>query len=137
MKRPEFSDVTDDLKGFGSLAGPGVESHYKAHDSLDQNGQGVTYQVACDSCGGPNGVTVGFDEFAVGAMRLLPPRWGARGGGMHPNVPCVYCQMVLPLVITPDECTRQLRAGIMAKKVSQAQIQHWQQQVAAMVPRRV
>lgn len=135
MKNPEFSDVADDLKGFGTLAGPAVDEHYRAQAQLDPNGEGVHFIVFCDSCGTKNRVTTSFQELTYGMLRVIPPGWKRAHGGLTPNVGCRTCQTILMLVIVPDECARLLRSGMSQNKVPEQQVRAWTQQIHAATRR--
>lgn len=126
-RHPEFQDVDLSSFGFGALGGQGADEHHQAKARLDNQRQGVWYTVNCDNCGQPNGILVSWDEFVYGANRLVPPGWVHEPaiGGMHPNVGCNQCRAILLVAITPDECQRQIKAGVMANHIQE-------QQVAAM-----
>lgn len=125
---PNFRDVDLSQFGFGALGGAGAEEHYQARATLDPNG--VWYQAPCDNCGQPNGILINWNEFVYSANRLLPPGWQPHAGGMHPNVGCQQCRALMLLTITPDEAQRQLKAGVMANFVQEAQVAAMSQQLA-------
>lgn len=133
QRNPEFADVDMGSLGFGALGGAGAEQHYQARAELDPNRQGVWYGVACDNCGQPNKVLIEWGEFIYGANRVVPPGWAheQRIGAMHPNAACKQCRALILLAITPDECQRQLKAGVMASQISEQQIGQLSQQLAA------
>lgn len=131
-RHSEFADVDLSQFGFGALGGAGAEEHHQARSRLDPRGGGVWYQVPCDNCGHPNGILVSWNEFVYGANRLIPPNWAHEPsvGAMHPNVGCTQCRAVLLVTFTPDECQRQLKAGVMANQVNEAQVSAMSQQLA-------
>lgn len=115
-----FADVRGQLQGnMGCLAGEGVDAHYSAPEKLTDSGVG--YQVGCDNCGHRHFIVVTWDEFIYGLNRMIPPKWGfsQQVGAFHPNTGCRQCQAMIPLFIRPDECSRQIKAGVMANKLTQ------------------
>jgi hypothetical protein len=131
MRHPDFADVDLGQFGFGALGGAGADEHHQAHSRLDSSGQGVWYTVHCDNCGQSNGILVSWNEFVYGANRLVPPGWQHEPavGGMHPNVGCQQCRAVLLVTFTPDECQRQIKAGIMANQIQEGQVAAMSQQL--------
>ncbi len=128
MNNDHFEDVrgSGDLAGFGVLGGDAISSHQKATAKLSPDGLGIDYLVNCDHCGIPNRLTVSWPEFLYAANGRIPFdqsrrtawKYEQQHGGFHPNVGCAQCQMVLLLLITPDEAKRHLHAAEQAGKLT-------------------
>jgi hypothetical protein len=125
-----FADVRGDIRGnLGIMEGLGASDHYAARERV--TGAGVAYMIHCDNCGQPAEVEVTWNEFIYGMNRLLPPNWRheAKFGGFHPNMGCRTCGALLLMILKPDECARQLKAGTMANKVTEEQVRSANQQL--------
>jgi hypothetical protein len=137
MNEDHFEDMrgSGDLAGFGVLGGDAIASHHKATAKMSPDGQGIDYKLDCGHCGVPNRLTVSWGEFLYAAnsqipfdqARRAPWKYEQQFGGFHPNVGCAQCQMVLLLLITPDEAKRHLhgaeQAGKLPRGWTQAQSQ--------------
>lgn len=128
---PDFADAADDIRGFGALGGAGAEGHYTVKTNMNPDGSGMVFRLQCDNCGQPNEVLVDWGEFVFGMNGACPPNWRAHEmGGFHPNAGCRTCQYILLFLVTPDECARHIKSGIMAGRVSQQDVQQLSQQIA-------
>lgn len=131
-ERDHFDDVRHIVNAqHGVLSGDGAESHYHAREK--PSASGVAYQLPCDNCGRVASIDVSWDEFSVGAAGALPPGWiySAQFAAMHPNIGCPGCRALLPLMLTPDECGKKVRAGVNAGAIDPNRVQQIQQQVRA------
>jgi hypothetical protein len=129
MNDDPFQDVRTQLAGYGVLSGPGADQHHSARQSQDKFG--AVYVLSCDRCGTVNRLTVEWAELVYGAHRQLPPRWqyDAHNGGLTPPMGCVQCREVLRIRLLPDECARQIKAGLHANLVRQDQIAQIEQHI--------
>lgn len=136
MSNDDFADVRDVVEGLGAgiLAGEGAEFHNKVKSKLSQDGSGFDYQIRCDSCGRTLVVGISWAELIIMNNGSLPPnnewRHDARHGCFVPAVGCSHCGDHIRLGITPDECGRNLGAGIAARKITREQIQNFVSQLA-------
>jgi hypothetical protein len=108
-----FADIRHQINsGTGVLSGEGADLHYQATPSREQGGIG--YQCRCDNCGMTSKITISWDEFIIGSCQQLPPGWTPqpRFGAFTPNIGCGQCRALIPLMLTPDECGKQVRAGV-------------------------
>jgi len=134
MSNDDFADVREMVNGLGAgiLEGEGVEHHNKVKTKLSADGTGFDYQLRCDHCGRSLVVSVPWSELIIMGQGMLPPNneWkhDARNGCFVPQQGCSHCGDVIRLGITPDECNRNLSAGIAARKISREQIQRYIQQ---------
>lgn len=132
-----FADARDEVNrmGFGSLGGEGVDHHNDVKTKVIN--EGVICKLRCDRCGTLCGVTIPWTELIVMSQSMLPPNnsWkhDAHNGVFMPNSQCPHCQDFIRLGVTPDECARNLKAGVAGGKISGQQIQGFLQQ---MQPRR-
>ncbi len=111
--RDHFEDIRNNLgTGFGCLSGEGAEEIQTVH-TQPLSPQGVTYQVRCQHCGQPNKVHISWDEMIYVAFRLQPPGWvyEASRGALRPNIGCASCNVVILLLLTPDDGAKSVHAG--------------------------
>ncbi len=126
MSQDDFADVRDMVNGLGAgiLAGEGVEHHNKVKSKISQDGSGFDYQLRCDHCGRTLVVSVPWSELIIMGQSLLPGNneWkhDGRNGCFVPQQGCAHCGDVIRLGITPDECNRNLAAGISAGRYHHA-----------------
>jgi len=130
-----FSDVRNDVRGrgFGALDGDAAHTHHTARVERAKDGSGMAYLVSCDNCGTQNAMTVTWDEFLYGMHGVTAPQWvyDPAAGGFYPNVGCVYCRALNKVVFTPDECSRQVKAGVAARSISDAYVASARTKLAA------
>ena len=131
MSEDPFSDMRQNLGGFGALGGEGAEAHYTCKVTNDPGKKGRVFQVDCDNCGQPNQVMLNWDEFIFAMSGAVPPGWlySRAHRALHPNVGCASCNGLMMIVFTPDECKRHLDAGVAQKAVSPQYIQQGVQRV--------
>jgi hypothetical protein len=124
MSQDHFADMRGFLnsQGFGALGGDGAEAHHGFKSSVTP--EGVQFQVACDNCGIPNGITPTWSELVYGMCGMEAPGWkfSQRYGGFHPNAGCRSCNALIMLIFTPQECARHLKAGEAARYVTAQQV---------------
>lgn len=122
--RDHFEDVRGNLPtGFGCLSGEGAEDiHAVRTQPLSRSG--VTYQVRCQHCGQPNQVQISWDEMIYVAFRLPPPSWvyEPTRGALRPNVGCQLCNVVILLLLTPDDGAKSVHAGEAAGYIPQGYV---------------
>lgn len=119
--------------GFGALAGEGVENHYKVTNRISETGPDVIFSLPCDGCSRTLEIGVPWDELAVMANGLQPNGWiyERAAGGFMPNMTCTCRRARVRLGINPDEAGRYLKSLVAAGKVSMAEVQRLNQQIAA------
>lgn len=134
QRQPGFEDIDPAKFGFGSLGGDGVEDHYGADVQQNQNGGGMHIDVHCQHCGQKTRVDFTWDELIIASMKMVPAQFGwvynEQHGRLSPNVGCVSCKEWLPVLLTPDECERWVRAGIAAQKIDPERIKQIAQSAA-------
>jgi hypothetical protein len=131
-ERDHFDDVRHLVNsGTGVLSGDGADEQYRAAPSREPGGIG--YQCRCDNCGLTSKITISWDEFIIGANQQLPPNWQyqPRFGAMTPNVGCGQCRAMVPLMITPDDCAKQVRVGVNSGQLDPAYVAQANQQIQA------
>ena len=123
-----MSDYDDDAVG-GVLGGEGASTHDRVTNKVAH--EGVVFTVQCAGCGKVMDMMAPWPEIAVMAAGAAPPNnswlYNQHQGCFVPNLAC-RCRSNVRVGITPDECTRHLRSGIAAGKISPQQIQAVQQQ---------
>lgn len=139
MSDDPFADVRGSLStaGFGALGGAGAELHHSVKVARASDKSGMNYQCDCDNCGQTNVLTVSWDEFIIGSQGLVPAHWvyEQAHGGIRPNVGCRRCKSVLMLIFRPDECGRQVKAGVMARDIDEGYVARAIQNVRARAGR--
>jgi hypothetical protein len=131
MSNDDFADVREMVEGLGAgvLAGEGVDFHNKVKAKLSEDGSGFSYQIRCDKCGQTLSVGVTWAELIIMAQGALPPNneWShdGRNGCFVPAIGCPRDGDRIRLGITPDECNRNLTAGIAARKITREAIQRF------------
>lgn len=119
----------DNPNGYGSLGGAGVESHNSTHSKIVT--EGVSYLIPCDSCSRELTILVPWDELIFMSAGVLPTNntWihNAQAGCFMPNALCACQRSRIRLGVTPDECTKNLRSGIAARKISPQDISTFKQ----------
>ena len=129
MSQDDFADVRDVVEGLGAgvLAGEGVDFHNKVKAKLSPDGTGFNYQIRCDKCGQTLCLSVPWGELAIMGQGMLPPNQEWQYDQMHgcltPTKGCPRDGDPIRLGLTPDECNRNLSAGIAARKITREQIQ--------------
>jgi len=118
----------DDIpRGYGSLGGDGADHHDTVKTKVVA--EGVTNQLRCDRCGRPLLLTIPWAELIFLSQGVLPPNgsWKheAHNGVFMPNQQAPCCRDDIRLGITPDECTRHIKSGIAAGKISALAVQEY------------
>lgn len=125
----DFADVRDMVNGLGAgiLAGEGESFHNRVKGHLVKDGTGWAYQIRCDKCGQTLVVTASWPEMIIMGQAKLPPngewRYNGAQGCFVPAQGCPRDGDQIRLGITPDECNKNLSAGIAAQKISRKAIQ--------------
>lgn len=140
MSEDDFADVRDVVNGLGAgiLAGEGVDFHNKVKAKISADGTGFDYQIRCDKCGRTLVVGVPWAELIIMGSGALPPNGEWRHDGANgcfvPTKGCPRDGDDIRLGITPDECNRNLSAGIAAGRIKREEITAFLQRIAG--PRR-
>lgn len=132
MRNPDdFNDMDVEGLGFGSLGGAGAEQHDTIKSRMAEDGSGFDYQIRCEKCGKTLVLTAPWPELIFMASGRLPPNnswlYNKKRGCMMPANTC-SCGEPLRIGMTPEECRRNLNAGISAQKISPQIIMQYQQQ---------
>jgi hypothetical protein len=122
----------EEVKGYGSLGGEGVDHHNAVKTGVVN--EGVANKLRCDRCGKGLQVTTPWSELIFMAHGVLPPNGAWKHDGYHgcfvPNATCP-CGDPIRLGITPDECGRHIKAGIAANKIRSQDVAAYSQQISA------
>jgi len=132
MAQDEFEEVA----GLGILSGDAIRTHDSAKVRPSKERDGVVVSVSCVFCGRENEVTVEWAELIIISQGAAPPNWqyDAEHGMFRPYLGCPSCKKPIAAGLTPDECSRLVRAGIAARSLNMqvanqiaAQVQQGQQ----------
>ncbi len=128
--RDHFSDVRGQ-GGYGILGGEGVEE-FGSVQTQPLTKEGVAYRVRCHNCGQPNMLEVSWQEMLYVRFGALPPGWvyEPSRGAMRPNVGCRLCQVVIMMLLTPDDGIKSVHAGEAAGHIPQGAVQNFRNQLA-------
>jgi len=123
----------DDIpRGYGSLAGDGVEHHDQVKTAVVNDG--VSHRIACDRCGRGVELTIEWPEIIYMSQGQPPPngQWehNRQHGVFMPIVPCPACGDRVRIGITPDECNKLLKSGVHAGKITAPQIAGYVQRIS-------
>lgn len=134
MSDDDFADVRELVNGLGAgiLDGEGVSHHNNVKSKIAPDGTGFEYQLRCDHCGRTIGVVVPWGELIIMGQGVLPGnnewRHDPRLGRFVPQQGCSNCGDKIRLGLTPDECNRNLQAGIAAGRIRREDVQAYIQQ---------
>ena len=97
-------------------------------------GDGLQNTLKCDKCGHGLQVTTPWSELIYMSMRRLPTNnsWlhDPHSGCFVPNTRCPRCGDPVRLGLTPDECARHIKSGVLGGKIREADVATYAQRIA-------
>jgi hypothetical protein len=127
MAENPFSDIHNDIAGYGSLGGTAIDNHFKVKPKSSR--EGLRMKLDCGHCGTPQEIIATWPEVVVISVGKLPSnQWKYDQGHIRPHIGCARCNHSVMVGITPGEAKSFATAAINAQYLSAQQAQQIAQQ---------